>query len=180
MGVFSRVACALAAGAVLGVGVAAQGRPVQAVPSVDLVRYAGTWHEVARFPNRFQRQCTGGVTATYASRPDGRIDVTNRCRTAGGSIDEAAGIARRVGDSTSKLKVRFAPSWLSFLPMVWGNYWVIGLDADYRYAVVGDPGQEYLWILSRTPSLEPALYEKAVEAARSNGFDVSRLMKTPE
>ena len=164
----------------LALSLAAQDSPVRAVSSVDLQRYAGTWHEIARFPNKFQDHCAGGVTATYALRDDGRIDVTNRCRTSGGGMDEAQGIARRVDGSTAKLEVRFAPAWLSFLPMVWGDYWIIGLDPDYRYAVVGDPEREYLWILSRTPSLDPALYSQAVETARANGFDVGKLVKTPQ
>jgi apolipoprotein D and lipocalin family protein len=73
--------------------------PVQTVPSVDLDRYAGEWFEIARYPNRFQRQCMGDVSATYTRRPDGRIDVVNRCRTATGDT-EARGVARVVDERT--------------------------------------------------------------------------------
>jgi apolipoprotein D and lipocalin family protein len=151
---------------------------VRTVPAVNLDRYAGEWFEVARFPNRFQDQCTGEVRATYARRSDGRIDVTNRCRTAEG-LDDAKGIARVVDTQTSaKLKVRFAPAYLSWLPSVWGDYWVIGLADDYAWAVVGSPDRKYLWILSRTATLDPASYQSALAAARANGFDVERLVTT--
>jgi lipocalin/uncharacterized protein YbjT (DUF2867 family) len=154
--------------------------PVRTVPAVDLNRYAGDWFEIARFPNRFQRQCVGDVRASYARRPDGRLDVVNRCRTADGET-EARGVARIVDERTfAKLKVRFAPAWLSFLPVVWGDYWIIGLAPDYSWAVVGDPARKYLWILARTPHLEPDAVAAAKEAARTNGFDVERLVQTPQ
>jgi apolipoprotein D and lipocalin family protein len=154
---------------------------VQTVPSVDLKRYVGDWYEVARFPNRFQRNCAGSVRARYATRDDGRIDVINRCRTAEKATKEARGVARIVDRATSaRLEVRFAPAALSFLPFVWGDYWIIGLADDYSWAVVGAPDLDYLWVLSRTPALAAADYETAVDAARANGFDVARLVKTPQ
>ena len=153
--------------------------PVRPVPSVDLNRYAGDWFEIARFPNRFQRGCLGDVRATYARRPDGRVEVVNRCRTTNGET-EARGIARVADEqSFARLKVRFAPAWLSFLPLVWGDYWIIGLAPDYSWAVVGDPGREYLWILARTPQLDDEAGAAARAVARNNGFDVSRLVSTP-
>lgn len=153
---------------------------VRIVPSVDLARYAGDWFEVARFPNRFQRNCTGDVLASYALRADGQIDVVNRCRTADGRI-EAKGLARIVDQRThARLKVRFAPAWLSWLSAVWGDYWVIGLAPDYSWAVVGDPNREYLWILSRTPHLDANALDAARVAARDSGFDVDRLVPTPQ
>jgi apolipoprotein D and lipocalin family protein len=153
--------------------------PPQTVASVDLDRYAGRWYEVARFPNRFQKQCTGDVVVEYARREDGRIDVVNRCRTAGGATDEARGIARRAGGDTSnaKLEVRFAPAVLSFLP-VWGDYWIIALDADYRHAIVGDRKRNYLWFLSRTPSVPDAVMADLKAKAAAQGFDVTRLQPT--
>ena len=151
--------------------------PVRTVPVVDLSRYAGEWFEIARLPNRFQRQCVGDVRATYSQRADGRLDVVNRCRTADGQT-EARGVARVVDNRTSaKLQVRFAPAWLSWLP-VWGDYWIIGLAPDYSWAVVGDPSRRYLWILARTPHLEPDALAAATETARANGFNVERLVQT--
>ena len=151
---------------------------VRTVASVDLRRYSGDWYEVARFPNRFQRRCVGDVRASYTIRPDGRLDVLNQCRTEAGAID-AKGIARVADIRTSaKLKVRFAPAALSFLPFVWGDYWIVGLAEDYSWSVVGSPDRNYLWILSRARGLSSAAFESAVEIARANGFDVSCLMGT--
>ena len=152
--------------------------PVRTVPFVDLDRYAGDWFEIARFPNRFQRQCVGDVRASYARRADGRLDVVNRCRTDDGQI-QARGIARIVDERTfARLKVRFAPAWLSCLPFVWGDYWIIGLAEDYSWAVVGSPDREYLWILARTPHLDDERAAAARGVARANGFDVERLIQS--
>lgn len=151
---------------------------VRTVDAVDLDRYAGDWYEIARFPNRFQRNCVGDVQASYARRADGRIDVVNRCRTDRGST-EARGVARVVDARTSaKLKVRFAPAALSFLPFVWGDYWILGLADDYSWAVVGSPDRQYLWILARAPALDAGDYSAAVAVAEANGFAVELLVKT--
>jgi len=158
---------------------APQSPSVATVPQVDLDRYLGQWYEIARFPNYFQKRCAGEVRATYAKRPDRRIDVINECRTKDGSVTKAAGVARVVDEKTrAKLKVRFAPAALSFLPFVWGDYWVIGLADDYSWATVGSPDRGYLWILSRKPALNDADHAAAVERARANGFDTSRLVRT--
>jgi apolipoprotein D and lipocalin family protein len=156
--------------------------PPQTVTSVDLKRYIGTYYEIARFPNRFQKQCVGNVTATYNIRPDGRLDVVNRCRKDDGTVTEARGVARRASsDATNaKLQVRFAPGWLSLLPQVWGDYWVIGAGPDYSYAVVGNPAREFLWILSRVPQMPALEYQQALEIARRNGYAVDRLVRTPQ
>ena len=159
-----------------------QGAPPATVSSVDLQRYAGRWFEIARFPNRFQRDCTGDVVVFYTVRPDGRLDVDNRCRKADGSTDRAVGVARRPTDGgpNSKLEVRFAPAWLSFLPAVWGDYWILGLDAEYQLAVVGSPDREYLWVLSRNPAPPEADLTRMIEIARDQGFDVKRLERTSQ
>jgi apolipoprotein D and lipocalin family protein len=156
--------------------------PLRVVPSVDLERYAGTWYEIARLPNRFQKKCAGDVAATYTVRSDGGLDVLNRCRKADGQLTEAKGRAR-VADKrgpNSKLKVRFAPAFLSLLPFVWGDYQVIDLAPDYTYALVGEPGREYLWVLARTPRLDEEVYARALSRATAEGFDVSRLIKTEQ
>ena len=154
--------------------------PVATVSKVDFQRYLGGWYEIARYPNRFQTKCLGDVRASYGKRTDGRIDVTNRCRTNDG-VDEASGVARVVDTSSySKLEVRFAPAFLSFLPMVWGDYWIIGLASDYSWAVVGSPDREYLWILSRTSQLPQTSWDAALVAVRANQFDEKKLVKTPQ
>lgn len=147
------------------------------VPAVDLSRYTGVWHEVARLPVSFQDGPTlrcEGVTATYTARPDGRIDVTNRCRNAldGGAVREATAIGTpQPGSGNARLRVAF------FWPFH-GDYWVIGLDPEYRWAVVGTPDRDMLWLLSRSPEMAPADYARAVEIARGQGFPVERLQRT--
>ena len=155
--------------------------PVQAIPSVDLTRYAGRWHEIARFPNRFQQACARETTADYELLEGGAIRVTNRCLRADGSALEAVGRARLADPKgpSSRLKVRFAPAWLSFLPMVWGDYWILDLDDEYSIALVGDPGRKYLWILARSPEPSDSLYQRMVATAAAQGFDVSRLVRSP-
>ena len=162
-------------------GCARESGTVQTVDSVDLTRYAGDWFEIARFPNRFQDECAGDVRATYVTRPDGRIDVVNRCRDQSGGTVEARGVARVVDAQTrAKLQVRFAPAWLSWLPMVWGDYWVIGRASDYSWAVVGSPDRDYLWILARRPALDWERHSLALATASANGYDVSRLLETAQ
>ena len=155
--------------------------PVRSVPEVDLARYAGRWHEVARFPNRFQRSCARATTAEYELLPDGAIRVVNTCVKADGRAIRAEGRARLAhrGGPTSQLKVRFAPAFLSALPFVWGDYWVLDLTADYRAALVGSPDRGYLWVLSRTPELDEPTYQRMVAAAAAQGFDAGRLVRSP-
>jgi apolipoprotein D and lipocalin family protein len=159
----------------LAAGAASAAEPLATVGSVDLARYAGQWHEVAKYPNRFQQQCVGDTTATYVVRDDGNVSVLNRCRTRDG-YDEASGIARRVDGRTDRLQVSFLPAALRWLPFGWGDYWVIELAPDYRYAVVGEPSRQYLWVLSRTPALSPE-DRRAIEARLpGHGYDAARLV----
>jgi len=154
---------------------------MKTVAGVDLERYAGRWYEISRLPNRFQKGCAGNVTAEYLVRDDGRIDVINRCSTTGGEEKRAAGVARIVDKTTrAKLKVRFAPAVLSFLPMVWGDYWIIDLAPDYSYAVVGEPSRKYLWVLSREPALDEATYRGILERIEAQGYDPKDLVPTPQ
>lgn len=155
--------------------------PVRSVPSLDLARYAGRWYEIARYPNRFQKSCAGDVTAEYARRADGRIRVVNRCTRADGSVNEAEGVARVVeGSGNARLKVRFAPAWLGVLPFVWGDYWVIALAEDYRWAVVGTPDRKYLWVLGRSAAMAEQDWDAALAQIRQNGFDPQRLERTAQ
>ena len=146
------------------------------IPSLNVPRYMGTWYEVAKYPNRFQKNCASNTSAVYESQPNGGVRVTNRCTEADGKVKEAAGEARQIGDATSpKLEVRFAPAWLSFLPFVWGDYWVIDLDADYQLAAVSEPSREFLWILSRTATPSDLAYNQLLERLAKKGFDLKKI-----
>lgn len=146
------------------------------IPSLDVAHYMGTWYEIAKYPNWFQKKCTGGAKAEYSLMSDGRVKVINRCRIAGGDLSEAIGVARQVGTNTSpKLEVRFAPAWLSFLPFVWGDYWVIELDDNYQLVAVSEPKREYLWILSRTPKVDLVSYNTLLTKLRQKEFDLHKL-----
>lgn len=147
--------------------------PVQTVPHVDLNRYLGFWYEIAAFPQSFQRGCTGS-TATYTLRSDGEIDVLNRCRL--DSLDGKEKLAKgraRVVDRTTNAKLE-----VSFFRPFWGAYWVVDLGADYEYAVVGHPSRDYLWILSRTPTLATGVYEGITARLRAQRYEVERLKRT--
>lgn len=174
------IAGCLATLSAIGLAQAQGKRPLRVVPEVDLARYVGQWYEIARFPNRFQKRCAGEVTAQYTLQPSGKISVLNRCRLENGEQIQAKGVARVAGKGqpNSILKVRFAPAFLSFIPQVWGDYQIMALSPDYTHALVGDPAREYLWILSRSPRMDDAVYNRLVEEARAQGFDVSRLQKT--
>ena len=143
------------------------------VQSLDLNRYTGTWYEIARYPNRFEKACVRDVTAEYSVRADGKIDVVNRCRKANGQQKVAKGTAVRAQKNgpASKLKVSF------FWPF-YGDYWV--LDPDYKWALIGSPKRDYLWILSRSSQIDQGTYGRIVEKARSLGFDPARLIRTPQ
>jgi apolipoprotein D and lipocalin family protein len=169
----------LALAACLGLMAAAawaQPAPLATVPSVDVPRYMGTWYEIAKYPNWFQKKCVSSTSATYSLQADGQVQVLNRCKTAKGEWSEALGQARQIGRTNSpRLQVRFAPSWLSFIPLVWGNYWIIDLDPQYQWVVVSEPSREYLWILSRTPELPAATYQSLQGKLAANGFDLQRI-----
>lgn len=166
----------------LGFGgvVAKESLSVVAVDNVDLIRYCGIWYEIARLPNRFQRQCAGSTSAEYSMLPDGTIRVVNRCRRVDGSLAVAEGVARKEDSngSNAKLRVRFAPPWLSWLPIVWGTYWILDLAPDYSFAVVGEPSRKYLWILSRTRQIDSPVYHKIIGRLKAMGYETEKLIAT--
>jgi apolipoprotein D and lipocalin family protein len=151
--------------------------PLPTATSVDLARYAGTWYEIARLPMWFQRHCVDSK-AVYTSRADGAIGVHNECVTDAGGLDQIDGVATVVDARTNaRLTVVFD----NFFARLFGssregNYWIIELDPDYRTSVVGTPDRRYLWILSRTPRLDDAAYQRLIERARQLGFPVSDLI----
>ena len=149
--------------------------PNQSVPVLDLQRYSGQWHEIAHVPMFFQRKCVENITATYSQKPDGNISVRNACDDKDGKRIESEGSARPVAGHPGRLKVRFAPDWLAWVPMVWADYWVVELDPDYQWAVVGGPSMKYLWILSRAPSMDRALFDAIRARAAQRGYPVDNL-----
>jgi apolipoprotein D and lipocalin family protein len=148
---------------------------LETVDSVDLERYLGRWYEIAAYPAWFQKNCTA-VTADYSMREDGLIEVVNSCRKGGldGKLKTSRGRARVVDETTrAKLSV-------SFFGPFWGPYWIIDLDPDYQWAVVGVPKRKYLWILSRTPQMDETLYEAILSRLPAQGYDPARLERTPQ
>ena len=155
------------------------------VASVDLQRYQGTWHQLALYPNRFQKSCASNTRAQYTPQPDGTVQVVNQCRKLDGAEMQAVGEARPArtavlsGNQLSppQLQVRFAPAWLSWLPMVWGDYWVIQLAPDYRYVVVGEPSREFLWVLARDTQLIAADWLTIESRLKEQGYDPAKLVR---
>ena len=150
--------------------------PVKSVPALDISRYAGQWYEIAHLPMSFQDKCAGDITAAYTLRDDQHIGVRNACRTTEGETTVAEGLARPVKGHPGRLQVRFAPDWLAWLPFIWADYWVIDLDPGYTWAVVGEPDREYLWILSREPTMDKALFEQIKTRAIGMGYDLGPLI----
>lgn len=150
--------------------------PNQPVDAIDIQRYAGQWHEIAHLPMFFQRKCVDTITATYTLQLDGTIQVHNACRTKDGSMDASDGVAKTAPGKPAALKVRFAPAWLSWLPLVWADYWVVDLDPDYQWAVVGGPSRKYMWVLSRRPSMNRSLFEQIRERGRQRRYPVDTLV----
>ena len=157
---------------------------LKTVPKVDLQKYSGVWYEIARLPNEFQKECAGDVSAEYSLVEGGKIKVVNRCReTSKAKPKEAEGVARVADEdkgSNSILEVRFAPAILSFLDSVWGDYRIIALDQNYRYALVGSNDRKYLWILSRTKMLNDDVYKRLLAIAVEQGFNVNQIIRTPQ
>jgi len=155
---------------------------LETVTSVDLTRYSGTWYEIARLPMRFQRDCVASH-AIYTLLEDGNVGVKNQCLTTSGNQKQAQGVATVVDENTNaKLYVVF-DNWAAKLFSGWGsaptegNYWILYLDLEYRTALVGTPDREYLWVLSRTPTLDKAIYEKLVSLGKQKGYLTANLIQ---
>ena len=149
----------------------------ETVKEVDLNRYAGTWYEIARIPNRFQDHCTKNVTATYLLREDGNIDVINSCMEEDGSIDEAEGVAQVVDEVTnSKLEVSFV-SFFGIRPF-WGDYWILEIGENYKYVIVGEPSREYGWILCREKKMAENELEACFEILKKQGYSPDKFVMT--
>ena len=147
--------------------------PLQVVDHVELKRYLGTWYEIASFPQSFSRGCTGS-TANYSLLEGGDIQVINKCRLDALDGEEKTATGRaRVVDATTNARLE-----VSFFRPFWGDYWLVQLEPDYHYAVVGNPSRDYLWILSRTPHLDDATYEEILGKLKADGYPLDRLVRT--
>lgn len=144
---------------------------VSPVSGFELSRYLGTWYEIARLDHSFERGMER-VTAEYSLRDGGGVAVRNRgFLTAKGEWKEAEGKAFFVDEpGTGYLKV-------SFFGPFYGSYVIFELDKEnYQYAFVSGPDHSYLWLLSRTPTVEPELLARFIEQARQRGFDITKLI----
>jgi apolipoprotein D and lipocalin family protein len=151
-------------------GAASGESTMKTVERVDLERYTGTWHEIMRLPNRFQRHCARGVSARYRLLDDGMIEVINSCVDKEGNKDVANGVAR-VTDTSSNAKLEV--SFFSFLGRhwFWGKYWILDLDTDYQTVVVGHPSRKYGWILSRTATISDVRRQQLLDVLQQQGYD---------
>lgn len=156
------------------------GASLPVVGHVDLERYAGTWYEIAKLPNRFQKKCARDTQAHYVLLPNGEVAVTNSCTTHAGKRTAAKGIAWAPAPAApAKLKVSFVPL-LKHLHLFGGNYWILKLASDYSWVLVGSPDRKYLWILSRGKTLAPEIQAMLRSYAEGYGFAVEQLVPTPQ
>ncbi|HEY6942082.1 lipocalin family protein [Dokdonella sp.] len=150
------------------------------VPSLELHRYLGTWYEIARLPERHEPADYTDITATYTLNDDGSVRVDNRALDGEGEPEQVVGEATVVdGSGNAKLEVSFMPDGLKWIPFTKGDYWVLRVDDDYRTALVGTPNRKYLWLLSRTPSIEAATRRSFLDTAVQEGYDLAELIMTP-
>lgn len=160
--------------------------PPTPLPSLDVPAYMGTWYQVAWYPNWFQRKCVSDTQATYRLLPEGQVEVLNRCRIEGGGTDGVLGVARPVGKIDgdkllpAQLEVSFLPTWLRWLPIGWGSYWVVHLAEDGRYAIVSEASREYLWVLARSPLWSAEDQAEVREVMQKLGFDLGKLQAHPQ
>ncbi|WP_413290983.1 lipocalin family protein [Bdellovibrio sp. HCB337] len=156
-------------------------KPVTTVDHVDLPRYMGTWYEVASIPQFFQRKCFSDTKAEYSLLSNNRVRVYNSCLTRDRKLIGSEGRAKVVDNMTNaKLKVTFANLGERFLYVFGGKYWIIDLDPNYRYAVVGHPKLTYGWILSRDPQMKDADMHDLRDILTAKGYDTCKFMITPQ
>ncbi len=149
-----------------------QKQALDTVSKVDLEKYAGTWYEISRLPNKFEKglEC---VTATYKMLENGKVEVLNK----GHKIKDHSKVSKAKGKAwrpnpkyEGRLKVTF------FWPFA-GDYYIIELDKDYQYAMVGSPNRKYLWVLARTKKLDKTIYETLLKSAKEKGFEVEKMIQ---
>lgn len=147
-------------------------RTLKTVKEVDLKRYAGKWYEIASMPEIFQAGCAC-TTAEYTYHPEGYVEVINRCLKDGREKEVKGKASPNEGTGNSQLEVQF------FWPLK-GKYYIMALDEDYQYALVGHPNRRHLWILSRYPEMDENVYLDYLQIARKEGFEINKLALTEQ
>jgi apolipoprotein D and lipocalin family protein len=167
-----------------GLSSSALATDVKAVESVDLQRYLGRWHEIASIPQFFQRKCIRDTVAEYSALESGEIRVENTCTREDGGREKAEGRARRsepnVANATSKLEVSFLKLFGEYRFWAGGDYWVIELDPNYQWVVVGHPSRRYGWVLARKQSLPVVTIAEIVGRIKAQGYDACEFIVTPQ
>lgn len=153
--------------------------PMSTVSDFEVQRYLGQWHQVAATPAWFQSDCAANSTASYALGEDDLIEVLNSCDTADGSRKQAEARARFVaGDTDGRLEVTFVEVLGFWLWLAAGDYWIIGLDPEYRWSVVGQPSRQYAWVLARSRSLDTPTLREISRTLEKEGYDTCALLLT--
>jgi lipocalin len=146
------------------------------VKELDLNRYLGKWYEIARFPHSFEKNLVG-VTATYRLKDDGNIEVLNE----GFKGNLNGPLSRAVGKAKIPNKLDPGKLKVSFFWIFYADYFVLELDrVNYQYAMIGSSSDKYFWILSRTPEMDPAVYNTLLYNARKRGYDLGKLLLVPQ
>lgn len=154
---------------------------VKPVDKIDLDRYLGSWVEIASIPQFFQRKCVRDTKATYSAAENALIKVENVCTRDDGTREKAEGRARRVDpESPAKLEVTFMELFGEYRFWVSGGYWVIALDANYEWAVVGHPSRRFGWVLARDRRLSPVALAEIIGRIKSQGYDACEFVVTPQ
>jgi apolipoprotein D and lipocalin family protein len=155
---------------------AAKNTTVTHMKDFDLNRYLGRWYEIARLPMMFNPHCKTDIYSTYSLESHSKLKVDNQCLQTDGKTIHVIGTATTDKEMPSKLDVSFLPAWANFLSFGKLKYKFSVIDTDYKTALTGGADHKYLWILSRTPQIDPAVYKAYVEQAQREGFDTSKLI----
>lgn len=146
------------------------------VKELEIDKYLGTWYEIARYDHRFERGLVG-VTANYSLRSDGKIKVINRGykESFSGKFSEAIGKAKIPNPENEPAKLK-----VSFFWFFYGDYYVLELDKNYQWAIIGSSSDNYLWILSRTPQMDKKIYRECLDRLTKRGYAISKLIEVEQ
>ena len=142
------------------------------VKDINISKYLGKWYEIARLPNSFEKGLSC-ITATYTQRPDGKIGVVNSGYSAEKGKFQTANGKAKIPDSADPGRLK-----VSFFWIFYGDYYIIHVDSNYQYALVGTPSRKYLWILSRTPDIDKEIMDNLIETAKNYDFNTEKLIIT--